>query len=204
MPLTRFYSPSAVLLIWALSTVINISPEGTSWMALDDNNYNYLRENALEDKIPACHCVWFCNMLFCRKNWEEGRVMLITGKKETCQGTILWEFVIVLPGKENTFLKRCCNLFLFLAVLGLRRGAWASSSYGLQSLEPSLSSCVTWASWVWLPPWHVGSSQTTDWTHVLCLNRQFLNPWTTREVPENIFSDLISIIIWIYYSQNII
>ena len=30
--------------------------------------------------------------------------------------------------------------------------------------------------------WHVGSSQTRDWTHVPCIGRWILNPWTTREV----------------------
>ena len=32
-------------------------------------------------------------------------------------------------------------------------------------------------------PWHVGSSQTRDWTRVCCIGRQILNHCTTREVP---------------------
>ena len=31
-------------------------------------------------------------------------------------------------------------------------------------------------------PWHVGSSQSRDWTHVPCVGRWILNHWTTREV----------------------
>ena len=36
-------------------------------------------------------------------------------------------------------------------------------------------------------PWHVGSSQARDWTHVPCPGRRILNHWTTREVPAGIF-----------------
>ena len=44
----------------------------------------------------------------------------------------------------------------------------------------------SWAQWLWrtgfVAPWHVGSSQTRDRTHVPCLGRWILNHWTTREV----------------------
>ena len=33
-------------------------------------------------------------------------------------------------------------------------------------------------------PWHVGSSQTRDWTHVPCITRSTLNHWTNREALE--------------------
>ena len=34
---------------------------------------------------------------------------------------------------------------------------------------------------------HMGSSQTKDQTSVLCITRQILNHWTTREVPKLAF-----------------
>ena len=36
-------------------------------------------------------------------------------------------------------------------------------------------------------PWHVGSSQTRDWTRVPCIGRQTLKRWTTTEVPLHIY-----------------
>ena len=36
-------------------------------------------------------------------------------------------------------------------------------------------------------PWHVGSSQTRDHTHVPCIGRQILNHWTTREAQKGQF-----------------
>ena len=36
-------------------------------------------------------------------------------------------------------------------------------------------------------PWHMGSSQTKDWTHVSCTGRQMLYHWATREAPNSIF-----------------
>ena len=50
------------------------------------------------------------------------------------------------------------------------------------------SCCWAWAlrCWLWLmgvvAPWQVESSWSSDWTHVSCIGRQILNPWTTREV----------------------
>ena len=47
-----------------------------------------------------------------------------------------------------------------------------------------------WASQLWctglVALQHVGSSQTRDRTHVPCIGRQILNPWTIREVPIGI------------------
>ena len=36
-------------------------------------------------------------------------------------------------------------------------------------------------------PWHVGSSQTKDWTHGSCTGRQVLYHWATRDAPNSIF-----------------
>ena len=42
-------------------------------------------------------------------------------------------------------------------------------------------------------PWHVGSSQTRDRTHVPCINRQTSNHWTTREAQTGIFTVSINV-----------
>ena len=92
-------------------------------------------------------------------------------------------------------------VYLFsLAVLGLRCCVWAFSgcsergllsSCGAQASRGGFSRCRTQAlgsraQWLWrtgfVAPWHVGSSQTRDRTHVPCLGRWILNHWTTREV----------------------
>ena len=36
--------------------------------------------------------------------------------------------------------------------------------------------------------WHVGSSWTRDGTHILCIDRQTLNHWATREAPPSFLS----------------
>ena len=76
-------------------------------------------------------------------------------------------------------------------------GTWASvvearglSSCGSQALERRLSSCGVGS----VALRHVGSSWTRVRTHVPCIGRQILNPWTTREVPEYI-SDCWTVII---------
>ena len=50
-----------------------------------------------------------------------------------------------------------------------------------------VSSCSTWAQWLWhtglVAPRHVKSFWTRDQTHVPCTGRQILNHWTTRKVP---------------------
>ena len=35
-------------------------------------------------------------------------------------------------------------------------------------------------------PWHVGSFQIRDWTHVLCTGRRVLSHWITRKVPTTL------------------
>ena len=81
--------------------------------------------------------------------------------------------------------------FLFLVVLSLRCCTQAFSSCGEQGLLlfwSMGSRCVgfsSWGSWALqcglsrhmdlVAPWHVGSSQTRDRTHVPCIGRQILN-----------------------------
>ena len=50
------------------------------------------------------------------------------------------------------------------------------NSYGTQSQQ-------LWRTRAYLPPGHVESSRTRDWTHVLWTGRQTLSHWTMREVP---------------------
>ena len=98
------------------------------------------------------------------------------------------------------FFKFFINLFLFLAVLGLRFCARAFFSCGKRG---PLFIAVRWPltvaaslvaehrlqtrrlSNLWLTglvtPWHVGSSQTRPRTHVPCSSRQILNHCATRE-----------------------
>ena len=60
----------------------------------------------------------------------------------------------------------------------------SSFSCGAQALGcMGFSSRSAWAYY----PWHVGSSQTRDWTCVPCISRQILNQWTTREVLFRLF-----------------
>ena len=56
----------------------------------------------------------------------------------------------------------------------------------LQSTGLQYCSARTQYSWHtgFAAPQHVGSSQTRDWTHVLCIAWQILNHWTTREAPS--------------------
>ena len=95
------------------------------------------------------------------------------------------------------------SIYLFLAVLGLCCGAWAShcggfsccgaralgawapavvahglSSCGLRALERRLSSCGARL----VAPWHVEFSRTRARTRVSCLGRRILNHCATREV----------------------
>ena len=43
-------------------------------------------------------------------------------------------------------------------------------------------------------PRHMGSFQTRDQTHVLCIGRQILNHWTIREVPLVPAIDAVSLV----------
>ena len=83
-------------------------------------------------------------------------------------------------------------LFLVLAVLGLHCCTRAFSSCHEWGL---LSSCSVQASRAWASVVAVcglscsvacGSSLTRDQTCVLCIGRQILNHWTTREVPISV------------------
>ena len=84
----------------------------------------------------------------------------------------------------------CAGLRCYVGFLSLRRRG-PLSSCGAQAPRGGLSCCRVQAlgpraQWLWrtgfVAPWHVGSSQTRDRTHVPCLGRWILNHWTTREV----------------------
>ena len=57
---------------------------------------------------------------------------------------------------------------------------WAQS---LQLEDSRVQTQYLWSRGL-AAPQHVGSSQTRDGTHVLCMGRHILNQWTTREVPD--------------------
>lgn len=103
----------------------------------------------------------------------------------------------------------CMVLFisLFMAVLGLHRCVWSSSSCDEQRF---LSSCGAWASHRngvsycgaqasralglqqfplagLVAPWPEGSSQTRDQTSVLRIARWTLNQWATKEAQVTCF-----------------
>ena len=74
------------------------------------------------------------------------------------------------------------------------------------NLEHGLSS--TWRVGL-VASWHVGSSQTRAWTHVPCIGKWILNPWTAREVPPLLFfcmwtSSCSITICWRDYLRSII
>ena len=113
------------------------------------------------------------------------------------------------------FKNICSFLYLFLSAMGLRCGVQAFSRCEQRLLSNcnaqashcgGFSCCGAWAlgcagfgssssrlqgvgSELWhsglVAPSHVGSSRTTDQTHVLCLVRQILNHQTTKEVPRS-------------------
>ena len=59
--------------------------------------------------------------------------------------------------------------------------AWALGCVGFRS-------CSTQAQELWhmglFALWYMESSCSRDWTHVPCIGRWILNPWTTKEVPS--------------------
>ena len=75
--------------------------------------------------------------------------------------------------------KKC--IIHLLAALGLCCCDQAFSSYTAWASDSSGFSCGVWAQ-QWhmglLTPWHVGSTQTRNWTCVPCFGRQIINHWT--------------------------
>ena len=95
--------------------------------------------------------------------------------------------------KLLVFLRIC--IYIRMAVLGLRRSAWARCSgfschraWALGTGD--FSSCSMWAQQLQctelVAPWHLRSSQTRDWTHVPCISRQILYHWPTREAASSV------------------
>ena len=81
-------------------------------------------------------------------------------------------------------------------LLSLRRaeathhcGVWAFSLWWLLLLQ-STGSRAYWLQLLWcldlVAPWHVGFSQTRDWTHVPCMDRRILNHWAPGK--SNLYS----------------
>ena len=87
---------------------------------------------------------------------------------------LLWIFVVMHSPSLGAASGGCSpvavhRLLTAVASLIVEHGPQA---HGLQQLR--------WTGLV--VPWHVGSSQMWDWTHVPRIGRWILNHWTTREV----------------------
>ena len=86
----------------------------------------------------------------------------------------------------------CCGEWglLFIAVRGLLIAVASPVAESLISRPVGFSSYNMWAQLLGcmglVSPWHVGSSQTSNQTHVSCIGRRILIHWTTREVPGDI------------------
>ena len=78
----------------------------------------------------------------------------------------------------------------WLSLVAARRGYSLLAVRGLlivvASLTARMGSGVRGPQQLWytglVAPWHVGSSQTREKTHVHSIGRQILKHWTTREV----------------------
>ena len=106
---------------------------------------------------------------------------------------------------------------LFIVVCGLLLAAASAVEGGLQDMGFGRSSL--WAQGLWLPgsraltqgwwcrgvvaPWHVGSSQSRDWTLVPCITRKIPNHWTNRETLGPLLSKLKVIWTWVLYTTNV-
>ena len=61
-----------------------------------------------------------------------------------------------------------------VASLVAERGLWGAQAQELQLMGSRLWAQQSWCMGL-VAPWHGGSSQTRDRTHVLCIGRQILN-----------------------------
>ena len=94
-------------------------------------------------------------------------------------------------GERGLLFIAVCGLLIAVASLVVEHGLQA---HGLQQLQHVGSVVVVHglqgaqAQQLWrmglVAPWHVGSSQSRDQTHVPCIDRRILNHCTTREVPR--------------------
>ena len=69
-------------------------------------------------------------------------------------------------------------------------GEQASHCSGLPCCGPPALACMGFSTCGSV--WNL-SSQSTDWTHSLCMARPIPNHWTTREIPSFTFFDLSSV-----------
>ena len=115
-----------------------------------------------------------------RSELLEGREPPVSGSslgQEPCSGALLSLFPV----------------FIYLAASGLRCGTQdlrcAMRDLAVQRLDSPVVHRVGLVA-----PVHEGSNQgsTRDQTHVLCIARQILNHWATREVPY-------ARVLWMYY-----
>ena len=93
-----------------------------------------------------------------------------------------FKFTVFSRGLLLSWLILFWKSYLFLAVLGLHGCSWASSSCSKWGLLFVIAASIVAPHGLCSWPRHVGSSQTRDWTRVLCTGGRLLNHWTTREV----------------------
>ena len=94
---------------------------------------------------------------------------------------------------------------------------WSTGSrvHGLQQLQNMGSVVVAPQLWstgwiVWctdlVPPWHVGSSQIRDQSHVSCIGKWIIYHWATREAPQfssvQFSHSVVSDSLWPHESQH--
>ena len=97
---------------------------------------------------------------------------------------LLWIFIALL-GLALVVVSRGLSLLWCLALL-----RWLLSLWSMGSRYMGLSSCCTQTPELGLSscssdpvaPWHMESSQTRNRTRVLCIGRQTVIHWATREV----------------------
>ena len=95
---------------------------------------------------------------------------------------------VVARGPLIAVVLSCC----WAGALGMRASAVAACSLSGCSMQAQqlhhTGPTVCGLQQLWhtgsVAPWHVGSSQTRDWTRVLCTGRQIPNHLATREVPN--------------------
>ena len=92
---------------------------------------------------------------------------------------LIYLCIIFLAG-----LSLCCctQAFSSCSARAWRRSGFSSVEHGLQGAQAQQ---LTYTGLV--APWHVGTSQTRDRTHVPCIGRRILYHWTTRETQRNLF-----------------
>ena len=223
-------SPSKVFIIFV--TMILIASISFSLSVLSPVITKFVSYHCLVVMLCLQNCVYTISMP-CNFCWKSGLMYRVIGNDVSrlllWGFSLIWiglylEFTIAVVPRGFNFLYCSCFcllyclwvllriffffltffwVYLFMAVLGLRFFARASSSCGkwgplfitehgpltvVASLVAEHRLQTYRLSKLWLmglvAPWHVGSSQTRARTCVPCIGRQTLNHCATREAPR--------------------